>query len=643
MQHRAFDKPQLMHFSQAWIDKEITAIPDKRERIRKMILFVICANDYLIEECYQLALQCREISIEIGAKDSELAARVFLAFTKVHKGNIEEGANEIMALEDEVAALPTSEVSSVIRQGYAFFYWSIGKRDKAFSYAYEMLKYSTETRGIWFGWTNYMLGVFHFDMKDYDASLEYFHQAEAEGRQHNELYGMARTNAGIGSIYLVRDQPEKALQYVHASLEGFRRMGHKTGESRALNDLGMVSMRLGIPREAEQCFREALALRRQLAYVPGIITTEMELAGLLISEGSFAEAETLLHSALQLSTQFRSKLKIAKTHKLLAELYKKKQEPWQALEHLESYFRAHADVEGEEASNRLKRLQQNFATEKSKQEAEIHRLKNVELKKAYDEIGEKNKNILDSIHYAQRIQRALLASDKLLDRQLGEYFVLYQPKDIVSGDFYWAAERNGNFFLAAADCTGHGVPGAFMSLLNSSYLNEAVADKNLLEPAEILGEVRHLLVAALNPEGSIEETRDGMDVTLLAYDATSRKLSFACANNPLILARNGELQIFGPDKFPVGIYPDYENRPFTPHQIQLQENDRIYLFTDGYADQFGGALGKKFKFRNLRELLQKIHQLPMAEQKNILLEKHLAWKGNLEQVDDVLIIGFKIR
>ncbi|HET6990905.1 MAG TPA: SpoIIE family protein phosphatase, partial [Bacteroidia bacterium] len=257
-------------------------------------------------------------------------------------------------------------------------------------------------------------------------------------------------------------------------------------------------------------------------------------------------------------------------------------------------------------------------------------------------IEEKNKNITDSINYAQRIQKALLASENLLKKNLPEYFVLYQPKDIVSGDFYWAAEKNGKFFIAVCDCTGHGVPGAFMSLLNSTYLNEAIIEKSMTNPADVFGEVRKQLITVLNREGSKSETSDGMDATLISFDRKSNSISFACANNPLLLNRKKELIAFGPDKFPVGMHPDHEKKMFALHQLDLQKGDIIYLLTDGFGDQFGGPGGKKFKIKKLKDLLLEIHELPLQQQGEILSKNHNNWKGTLEQVDDVLVMGIRI-
>jgi len=227
------------------------------------------------------------------------------------------------------------------------------------------------------------------------------------------------------------------------------------------------------------------------------------------------------------------------------------------------------------------------------------------------------------------------------------FFILYKPKDIVSGDFYYALahksanSKNEMFYLAAADCTGHGVPGAFMSMLGVSSLNEAIIEKGIPQPNEILNDIRNSIIASLNPEGSDEEAKDGMDCVLCAYDFEGMKLHFSAANNPLWIVRNGELLEYKPDKMPVGKYGDVL-KSFTLQTVDLQKGDVVYAFTDGYADQFGGPKGKKFKYKQLEEKLLAHHQLPMDEQKKVLGEIFENWKGNLEQVDDVLVIGIKI-
>ena len=256
-------------------------------------------------------------------------------------------------------------------------------------------------------------------------------------------------------------------------------------------------------------------------------------------------------------------------------------------------------------------------------------------------IEEKQKEILDSIHYAKRIQQAMLTSeDYIAEHFNAENFIFYQPKDIVSGDFYWALSHHDKFYIAAADCTGHGVPGAFMSLLNISFLNENVIERGIKNPDQILNEQRREIIKALNPTGN-ENSKDGMDCALCAFDLKNNKLQFALANNPLWLIRAGELIEFKSDKMPVGKYEDHIKN-FTLQSTEIFKGDCIYIFTDGYADQFGGDKGKKFKYKQLKELLLLNVHKPMNEQKEMLSKTINDWKDNLEQVDDILIIGVRV-
>jgi PAS domain S-box-containing protein len=265
--------------------------------------------------------------------------------------------------------------------------------------------------------------------------------------------------------------------------------------------------------------------------------------------------------------------------------------------------------------------------------------KNIILNRQKEIIEEKNKEVMDSIHYARRIQRAMITSDIYFNKHLKEHFIFYQPKDIVSGDFYWAHESGSKFFLITADCTGHGVPGAFMSLINIASLNEVLVEKKITSPDLILNEVRLNIIKALNPEGT-EEGKDGMDCILCSFDFNSMTLEYAAANNSFYLIRNKELIICAADKMPVG--KGENDKSFTLNTIKLQPGDSLYLLTDGYADQFGGPKGKKYKYKQLEELLVSANDEPLAQQK-ILLEKSFnSWKGNLEQVDDVLMIGIKV-
>jgi serine phosphatase RsbU (regulator of sigma subunit)/rhodanese-related sulfurtransferase len=253
------------------------------------------------------------------------------------------------------------------------------------------------------------------------------------------------------------------------------------------------------------------------------------------------------------------------------------------------------------------------------------------------ELHEKSKEITDSINYAKRIQTTMLANEGILNNNLPDYFILFKPKDIVSGDFYWATNKNDKFYLAACDSTGHGVPGAFMSLLNISFLNEAINERNISLPNEICGHVRNRLIESISADGG----KDGMDGVLVCVDNEKKKLSFAAAHNAPILIRNGSVIEFEADKMPIGKGIRLDD--FKHQSIDVEPGDLFYLYTDGYTDQFGGPKGKKFKYKQMKALLQSVCNQSMAEQKNILEAIIDNWRGNLEQTDDMLIIGFKVR
>lgn len=265
-----------------------------------------------------------------------------------------------------------------------------------------------------------------------------------------------------------------------------------------------------------------------------------------------------------------------------------------------------------------------------------------ELKVAYHQIEEKNKDITDSINYARRIQDAILPSDEEFVSLLPESFVLYKPKDIVSGDFYWLGKSSGKIIFAAVDCTGHGVPGAFMSLIGHNLLNEMVNEKGITKSSEILNGIREGVIRVLKQKGVQGENKDGMDISLCVLDYKTGILEFSGAYNPLWLVKeNNSFEEIKADKQPIGItYND--PIPFTMHSVQLQKNDCIYIFTDGYADQFGGEKGKKFKYKKFQELLISISSKPMQEQKELLNKAIEDWKSGYEQNDDILVIGVKI-
>jgi serine phosphatase RsbU (regulator of sigma subunit) len=267
---------------------------------------------------------------------------------------------------------------------------------------------------------------------------------------------------------------------------------------------------------------------------------------------------------------------------------------------------------------------------------------NANLTTAYSEIEEKNRHIEDSIRYAKRIQNAILPPDQYVKRLFEDYFILYIPKDIVSGDFYWVSHNDNRVYIAAVDCTGHGVPGAFMSIVGHDRLNYAVNVAEAEHPSDILNSLNKGVTDTLRQTRSEISVKDGMDIALLSFDFDNDLLEYAGAFNPLYHIRDNELLQVPADKFPIGAFVGEELNKFQNNEIKLKKGDIFYVFSDGYADQFGGPKNKKFMTKRFRDMLLEIHKKPMNEQKETLTSTIKKWMGEAPQVDDILVIGVKI-
>jgi serine phosphatase RsbU (regulator of sigma subunit) len=265
-------------------------------------------------------------------------------------------------------------------------------------------------------------------------------------------------------------------------------------------------------------------------------------------------------------------------------------------------------------------------------------LKVIELQKF--ELELKDKNITDSLIYAQRIQEALLPSETYFRKHFEDSFILFKPKDIVSGDFYWIGEKDEKIFVVAADCTGHGVPGALMSMIGLEIVEKTINEDNIEIPSKILAVMNKGLEKTFSREKNIGTIiRDGMDIGLCVIDRKRKKVEYAGAFLPLYLIRDGSLVEITADKIIIGMNP--EGLPYTDHELDLLDDDIFYIFSDGYVDQFGGSENKKFMYRRFRYLLMTIHNFPVNDQKAILEENIKTWMGVNEQVDDMMVIGFR--
>ncbi len=266
---------------------------------------------------------------------------------------------------------------------------------------------------------------------------------------------------------------------------------------------------------------------------------------------------------------------------------------------------------------------------------------NTEVKKENEAFSSKQAEINKELRYSKRIQKSVLPTQESLQEIIPDHFILNLPQNIVSGDFYWVGKHHDHRVIAVADCTGHGIPGALLTMAGMAFLNDIMGKEKLLHANDALFELRKMLMHLLKQTGEDGEASDGMDISLSMISKDSKKLYFAGANNPLYIIRDGELEVIKGDRMPIGIHLNFK-RPFTLHEIDVKPGDTIYLFSDGYADQFGGPRNKKFRYKQFQELLTSNYNKPLEQQKDILEKTIIEWKGEQDQLDDILVLGYKI-
>ncbi len=472
-------------------------------------------------------------------------------------------------------------------------------------------------------------------------AMEYYNRSMLIKEQIGDKKGLAVTLNNIGHIYLTENNLSEALVVFSKSLKIQEQIDDKDGQASSLEYLGEVYFKLKNNTVAENYTLRSLQLAKELGFPESIKDASNLLYKIYTSEKHYEKALSM-HL---LFIRMRDSISNEETHKLALKQQLKYE--YETKEVLMKAQQEKKDLLVSEESQKQKRIRNTFVAgfllttlfagyifRNYRQKQQI----NAELEKKNALVETQNKEIKDSITYAKRIQQAILPPAAHIKKLLPESFVLYKPKDIVAGDFYWMESGEGPIFIAAADCTGHGVPGAMVSVVCSNALNRAVKEFGITEPGLILDKATALVLETF--EKSESEVKDGMDISLCCLDIQQGLLSWAGAHTPLRYIQNGELKEIIANKQPVGKHED--RKPFTTHHIQLNKGDLIYLFSDGYADQFGGPEGKKFMSKRLKETFLSIQHLEMYAQKKALEKTFEEWKGTHEQVDDVLVMGIRI-
>jgi serine phosphatase RsbU (regulator of sigma subunit)/Tfp pilus assembly protein PilF len=529
------------------------------------------------------------------------------------------------------------------------------------------------------------IGAVHRSMKDYDKAEEYFMKSLDIRLQVDNITGVTNCYNALGIINRKRKEYDKAKSYYEMSLKLALEKGLTGTEAQAYSNLGVLHSMKKEPDSAIVYFNKALVLNRSENNRMDIGTCYLNLANAYVKKKQFDVAEPLYNKALGIYILLGNKEKIAIVNRKLSALSKHTNRYEDALKYYKRFIQYRDSVFNQEQTREIAQKEAAFKYEqiftadslKNVQEEQIKDAKRnaerqqeetlrnalyaglalvlvfaififnrfrvtrkqkgiIEFQKEI--VEEKNKEITDSITYAKRLQEAILPPQKLVKEYLSNSFILYKPKDIVAGDFYWMETVNDLVLFASADCTGHGVPGAMVSVVCSNALNRGVREMGITDPGKLLGQARELVVERF--EKSETEVKDGMDISLCVFNTATNELKWAGANNPLWMIRNKEIIEIKPDKQSVGVTDN--PKPFTTHTTQLQSEDVLYIFTDGFADQFGGPKEKKYKYKPFKEFLLSIQNQTLEEQKNALDEEFENWRGDLEQVDDVCIIGVKI-
>jgi serine phosphatase RsbU (regulator of sigma subunit)/Tfp pilus assembly protein PilF len=526
------------------------------------------------------------------------------------------------------------------------------------------------------------LGNIYFDEKIYPEALTCYRLAL---KLNNESQKNEMVNAGllldIGNIYNRKKLNDSALFYYNQSLAVLEKIGTPRQKAIILNNIGTVLENQEKHAEAMEHYRRSFSLRMSIGDSDGVCSVYQNMGNVHADIKQFDSALYYYNLALGIALRLNIRSQEVSCYGDIYACYADMGKYKEAFEYQSKYLVLNDSLIGAENMSSVSELREKFDAEKrerqirdleinAKLDAE-HSQRNImlmlvvvlstlllasffyfryrsktkinhTLEQQNAEITLQKKSIDDSINYAKRIQDSILPPETQIKRVLPNSFILYEPKDVVSGDFYWLDSKDKYSVFAAVDCTGHGVPGALMSVVGFNLLNQAVNEMGLTKPADIIHHLDYGVNKLLRQSDGGNTVKDGMDLALCSYDSSTRILQYAGVFNPAYIISKGEFIQLKPDKFPIGINADGVTDIYTNHEIQLYPGDMIYLFSDGYADQFGGPLGKKFKYTRFRELLLSIYLLPCEEQKKRLKKDFVDWKGGLEQVDDILVIGVRV-
>jgi serine phosphatase RsbU (regulator of sigma subunit)/lipopolysaccharide biosynthesis regulator YciM len=536
---------------------------------------------------------------------------------------------------------------------------------------------------------NLTLGNIYYSQGDTDGALNAYKKAYVLNRlsiNNKDFEGAVLGN--IGAMYNQKEDYYLALHYMRLAESVFTNNGMASRLGSSYNNIGACFRELGQYDSAIYYGRKGLKIYTESERPEGICNSLMALGLTEKHLGSIDSAMTYFTKGLAIAKKIGTRDLESNFYYELSIIYKRKNDYKKSLECMERYVALNDSLHGVESTSKIEQTQKSYEIGKKNREMEqLHEAKvradeakeradeanrrnliffivggilllgiiivvfialrnkqqhNALLERKNDEISQQKEEITASITYARRIQQSVMPDERILEKSGYEYFILNKPRDIVSGDFFWLAEKDGKTYAAVADCTGHGVPGALVSVIGVNILNKIIEQPGSPSPSEILELLHVMMIHTLNKDAAARDTTDGMDIALLCIDKASGKAKFSGAGRPLYYADASGLHYIKGNRYSVAGEKSAEDAPFSEVEIPLTPGTLFYMSSDGYVDQFGQATGKKFLSKNFNELLAKVSSLPVKEQAKRIEDEFVKWKGNLEQVDDVLVLGIKV-
>jgi serine phosphatase RsbU (regulator of sigma subunit)/Tfp pilus assembly protein PilF len=679
--------PGLILSQQKIVDSLIRMVPPQRDTNRANALIrvskeVLRSNPDLgkkyLDEAYAIS---KDFAFEKG----EATCLIGYGLVAYYKGELKEAERnytEAIRLANKINNL---KLLGRAYQNMGLVYDDRSDFDKATSYyfmALDIFEKLHDENNAAHALNN--IGIVYESQNKLDLSLDYHRRSLAKERIVGDKGGIASSLTNIGLIMKKRGNMDSSMYYYSESLKLREELEDNKGIALVLNNIASIYLAKNKYEEAQTMFRRVLtmSLASNDKYLIALAYNNLGECSCYLK--NYKVSLACLDSGWKVASDYGSKDLMMQTCQRYLVVYKSMKDFDKALKYGEQYSELKDSIYNEKNEKAILEMQSRYEADKKERDgkllsenialetarvkhdrfymgslvtgallffvlgglvynrAAVKKKANHVLQDQNDLLRAQKEEITDSINYARNIQRSMLPSEEYLTAIMPEYFVLHKPKDIVSGDFYFIEKAENHLIFSAVDCTGHGVPGALLSFLGMDILQDAVHRKGIVQPAGLLHELDSEIRMRLRNSTEHKEIKDGMDLAICSLNTNTLELQVAAAFNPVYIIHQGVLEEIRPDKHAIGTLEKDRDIPFTTHTRQLQKGDCVYVLSDGYADQFGGALGKKFKYKPLKDLLLSNAALPMKDQGNILEQTHIRWKGELFQVDDILIIGIRV-